>query len=79
MCFESLLGVLKVLKQNRGSTGEGIWLVRPYGWTREGGVQVTNDSLVAATEMVDNHEVSFFLPVGWCPRLLLLIYKGVGQ
>ncbi|KAI8470473.1 MAG: hypothetical protein J3K34DRAFT_420622 [Monoraphidium minutum] len=44
----------RVLKQNRGCTGEGVWLVRPHGWQR-GGVGVPGpDALVEATEMVDN-------------------------
>jgi len=51
-----LAGGRRVLKQNRGSTGEGIWLVsvddpRP----RAPGAPVPLDALVKCVEAVDNH------------------------
>lgn len=46
---------VRVLKQNRGSTGEGIWVVRPHGWEHGRGVQMTPHTLLECTEMVDNH------------------------
>ncbi|GAB4813686.1 hypothetical protein N2152v2_000732 [Parachlorella kessleri] len=44
----------RVLKQNRGSAGEGIWVVRPHGWERCRGVHLAADVLVDCTEMKDN-------------------------
>lgn len=45
----------RVLKQNRGSTGEGIWVVKPHGWTRGSGYKLTKDTELSCTEMNDNH------------------------
>lgn len=45
----------RVLKQNRGSTGEGIWVVKPHGWSRGTGYKLTKDTLLSCTEMSDNH------------------------
>ena len=44
----------RVLKQNRGSTGEGIWVVQPHSWKRGPGVVVDGSTKVAVTAMVDN-------------------------
>ena len=43
-----------MLKQNRGSTGEGIWVVQPSGWKRGPDVVVDGSTKVAVTAMVDN-------------------------
>jgi hypothetical protein len=44
-----------VLKQNRGSAGEGIFVVKPHGWERAPGLAaVPGGALVEATEMSDN-------------------------
>jgi hypothetical protein len=46
----------RVLKQNRGSTGEGIWVVVPHGWQRGPNLHaVTDDMMLHCTEMKDNH------------------------
>lgn len=45
----------RVLKQNRGSAGEGIFVVKPHGWERAPGLAaVPGGALVEATEMSDN-------------------------
>ena len=44
----------RVLKQNRGSAGECIWVVRPHGWERCLGLQLAAGVLVDCTEMKDN-------------------------
>ena len=44
----------RVLKQNRGSTGEGIWVVQPHGWKRGPNTVVDGGTKVAVTAMVDN-------------------------
>ncbi|GBF94655.1 hypothetical protein Rsub_07391 [Raphidocelis subcapitata] len=45
----------RVLKQNRGSAGEGIFVVKPHGWRRTRRLAaVPGDALVEATEMSDN-------------------------
>ena len=44
----------RVLKQNRGSTGEGIWVVQPHGWKRTPNTVVDGASKVSVTAMVDN-------------------------
>ncbi|MGL4307227.1 MAG: Cj0069 family protein [Mycobacteriaceae bacterium] len=47
----------RVLKQNRGSTGVGIWRVRPEteNLVLTPGVPLTPDTLLHCTEAVDNH------------------------
>ncbi|HEY0980138.1 MAG TPA: Cj0069 family protein [Candidatus Paceibacterota bacterium] len=50
--FPKLLAIKpRVLKQNRGSQGSGIWLVK----VKEPGAEVTMDTVIEATEAVDNH------------------------
>ncbi len=50
--FPKLLAIKpRVLKQNRGSQGSGIWLVK----LKDPAVPVTMDSIVQCTEAVDNH------------------------
>eukprot|EP00232_Nephroselmis_pyriformis_P022453 CAMPEP_0182852532 /NCGR_PEP_ID=MMETSP0034_2-20130328/208_1 /TAXON_ID=156128 /ORGANISM="Nephroselmis pyriformis, Strain CCMP717" /LENGTH=473 /DNA_ID=CAMNT_0024983245 /DNA_START=608 /DNA_END=2030 /DNA_ORIENTATION=+ len=49
----SIRGGPRVLKQNRGSTGEGIWVVRPHGWAH--GDEIDESTMLLCTEMVDNH------------------------
>ena len=44
----------RVLKQNRGSTGEGIWVVQPSGWKRKPDTVVDGATKVSVTAMVDN-------------------------
>lgn len=44
----------RVLKQNRGSAGEGIWVVKPHGWSRKEGAALLPDALLQCTEMLDN-------------------------
>ena len=44
----------RVLKQNRGSTGEGIWVVQPSGWKRKPDSVVDGATKVSVTAMVDN-------------------------
>jgi hypothetical protein len=43
-----------VIKVNRGSMGEGVWLVGPHGWERREGHVPGPEALVEVTEMVDN-------------------------
>lgn len=50
-----------MLKQNRGSAGEGIWVVRPRGWDRAPGYVPGDGALVACTEMKDNTTHVFLL------------------
>lgn len=51
--FPKLLALKpRVLKQNRGSQGTGIWLVK----TKDAVSEVTMDSIVECTEAVDNHK-----------------------
>ncbi len=47
----------RVLKQNRGSTGEGIWRVQLADESArpEPGAPIPSDALVTCTEAVDNH------------------------
>ncbi len=50
-----------MLKQNRGSAGEGIWVVKPHGWERVQGLQLTQDTLIQCTEMNDKTTHIFHL------------------
>lgn len=53
---KNILGGVRVLKQNRGSTGEGIWrveLVSDVTPTEHG--HAPNDAMVRCTEAKDNH------------------------
>lgn len=43
-----------MLKQNRGSTGAGIWVVQPHRWARTPGLALTPQTLLRVTEMLDN-------------------------
>ncbi|MFJ7735557.1 Cj0069 family protein [Lysinibacillus sp. NPDC097287] len=45
----------RVLKQNRGSTGEGIWRVKLVDPLAEGITEVTLDAQIKCTEAKDNH------------------------
>lgn len=45
----------RVLKQNRGSTGEGIWRVKVLGETVEPGTPYPLTTRIKCTEAVDNH------------------------
>ncbi|MDF1810522.1 MAG: Cj0069 family protein [Phycisphaerales bacterium] len=53
---KNLLNGVRVLKQNRGSTGEGIWRVELIGDVKptENG-HAPNDAMVRCTEAKDNH------------------------
>lgn len=51
----------RVLKQNRGSTGEGIWVVKAHGWEYGATAEVGVDWLVECTEMCDNRAHIFQL------------------
>jgi hypothetical protein len=52
----------RVLKQNRGSAGEGIWVVKPHGWRNGPGQALPGlGALVSATEMKDNSHHIFKL------------------
>ena len=44
----------RVLKQNRGSTGSGIWVVQPHRWARRPGLALTPGHLLRVTQMLDN-------------------------
>lgn len=53
---KNILSGVRVLKQNRGSTGEGIWrveLMNEVKKTRQG--HAPNDAMVRCTEAKDNH------------------------
>lgn len=59
---DSLARSDRVLKQNRGSAGEGIWVVKPHGWARgPAPAPLALDALVSATEMKDNTTYVFKL------------------
>lgn len=45
----------RVLKQNRGSTGEGVWLVQLVDALPEGATEVPLDAKIKCTEAKDNH------------------------
>jgi hypothetical protein len=58
LCLSFLLQSDRVLKQNRGSAGEGIWVVKPHCWERCAGMEALHrDTVVSATEMRDNTTV----------------------
>ena len=63
-----------MLKQNRGSAGEGIWVVRPHGWERRLGMQLTADVLVDCTEMKDN--VTHLYSLGAFMQMCLQYLEG---
>ena len=50
----SLAASDRVLKQNRGSTGSGIWVVQPHRWVRRPGLALTPAHLLRVTQMLDN-------------------------
>ncbi|MFF5994034.1 Cj0069 family protein [Lysinibacillus sp. KU-BSD001] len=52
---KSLLGGERVLKQNRGSTGEGIWRVQLVDALAEDATEVPLDANIKCTEAKDNH------------------------
>ncbi len=52
---QSLQTGVRVLKQNRGSTGEGIWRVEVIGEPRKSKAGVPLDTMVRCTEARDNH------------------------
>lgn len=51
----SLAGGERVLKQNRGSTGEGIWRVQVAEPSEQSGEVLPLDTKIKCTEAVDNH------------------------
>lgn len=51
----SLMNGVRVIKQNRGSTGEGIWRVEVIDQKNKGEDHVSLDSIVKLTEAKDNH------------------------
>ncbi|KOS68148.1 hypothetical protein AEA09_05990 [Lysinibacillus contaminans] len=54
--FPSALAITeRVLKQNRGSTGEGIWRVKLVEPLAEGVTEVPLDAAIKCTEAKDNH------------------------
>lgn len=52
---KSLVNGERVLKQNRGSTGEGIWRVQLVDALEEGVTEVPLDAKIKCTEAKDNH------------------------
>lgn len=67
--FPKTLDRTRVVKQNRGSSGEGIWVVNVIDKT----TPITNDSLLEIREAVDNHRETTTLRdfLKFCHKYLL--------